>query len=152
MEKDRKDREMAKLRSKIMSKLPKEPKEEKEEGQPVSKLRFRVPTKAQDDPDDKSEDQKKSVPPNGIVGGGNTTASNQLERRFLASQSLQTVLDYLTTEGYPSSEYKVLSSYPRRDVSILKPLIYINGGVYVWVLLMPSISANSFILSNLMMK
>ena len=117
MEKDRKDREMAKLRSKIMSKLPKEPKEEKDEGQPVSKLRFRVPIQAHDDgSDEESRDKKHSGPPNGIVGG-KSTGGNQLERRFLASQSLQTVLDYLTTEGYPSSEYKVLSSYPRRDVS-----------------------------------
>ena len=42
-----------------------------------------------------------------------------LERRFLASDSLQTVLDYLTIEGFHSEEYKVLSSWPRRDVSFI---------------------------------
>ena len=40
-----------------------------------------------------------------------------LERKFLASATLQTVLDYLTIEGFPAEEYKVLSSWPRRDVS-----------------------------------
>ena len=45
------------------------------------------------------------------------TGKQSLERRFLASDSLQTVLDYLTIEGFPHEEYKVLSSWPRRDVS-----------------------------------
>ena len=123
-EKKRKDREMERLRSKIMSKLPKEPKEEKEEGQPVSKLRFRVPIRAHEDSDDESHDKKLPDQTNGLVSGGANSASNQLERRFLASQTLQTVLDYLTTEGFPSSDYKVLSSWPRRDVS--KILIHIH--------------------------
>ena len=38
----------------------------------------------------------------------------------MASDSLQTVLDYLTIEGFPEEEYKVLSSWPRRDVSSRK--------------------------------
>ena len=116
MEKEKKDREMAKLRSNLMLKLPKEPKEEKEEGKPVSKIRFRVPVMShEDDADNASKDDKRTQP-NGVVGGAGP-GGNQLERRFLASQTLQTVLDYLTIEGYPSSEYKVLSSWPRRDVS-----------------------------------
>merc|ERR1712242_291313 len=119
MEKERKDREMARLRSRIMSKLPKEPKEEKEEGQPVSKLRFRVPIRSHDDSDDDSTDKKLPGQPNGLASAGNNSGGNQLERRFLASQTLQTVLDYLTTEGYPSSDYKVLSSWPRRDLTTL---------------------------------
>ena len=122
MEKERKDREMARLRSKIMSKLPKEPKEEKDEGQPVSKLRFRVPIRAHEDSDD-SEDNKHPGQSNGMASAGNNSGGNQLERRFLASQTLQTVLDFLTTEGYPSSEYKVLSSWPRRDVSYFPQLV-----------------------------
>ena len=47
------------------------------------------------------------------------TSKQSLERRFLASDTLQTVLDYLTIEGFHHEEYKVLSSWPRRDVSIL---------------------------------
>ena len=123
MEKEKKDREMAKLRSNLMLKLPKEPKEEKEEGKPVSRIRFRVPVMShEDDADNASKDDKRTQP-NGVVGGAGP-GGNQLERRFLASQTLQTVLDYLTIEGYPSSEYKVLSSWPRRDVS---KFFYISG-------------------------
>lgn len=44
---------------------------------------------------------------------GGKTAS----RRFLAQQSLQVLLDYLLVEGYPDDEFKVLSSWPRKDVS-----------------------------------
>merc|ERR1712080_536631 len=87
----------------------------KEEGQPVSKLRFRVPIRAHEESDDKKHPDQ----PNGLVSAGSNSGGNQLERRFLASQTLQTVLDYLTTEGYPSSEYKVLSSWPRRDLTTL---------------------------------
>ena len=110
-----------------MSKLPLEPKEEKDEGQPVSKLRFRVPVRAHDDLETETGNEKKNASQaNGIVKGG--TGNQQLERRFLASNTLQTVLDYLTTEGYPSSDFKVLCSWPRRDVSSLKlSLVYFDG-------------------------
>ena len=102
-------------------------KEEKDEGQPVSKLRFRVPIPAHDDDLDSETaiDKKNSGRANGMVGGGSNTGNQQFERRFLASHTLQTVLDYLTTEGYPSSDFKVLSSWPRRDVSNRKTLIII---------------------------
>ena len=61
------------------------------------------------------------------------TSKQSLERRFLASDTLQTVLDYLTIEGFHHEEYKVLSSWPRRDVSILTipyqgHIITPNGG------------------------
>lgn len=38
-------------------------------------------------------------------------------RRFLADDPLQILLDYLLVEGYPTEEFKVLSSFPRKDVS-----------------------------------
>merc|ERR1712223_1324992 len=119
IEKERKGQEMARLRSKLKSKLPKEPKEEKEEGKPVSKLRFRVPAATHGEDSDDELDNKNSDRPNGIVSGSSIFSNNQIERRFLASETLQTVLDYLTTEGYPSTEFKVLSSWPRRDLTTL---------------------------------
>ena len=128
IERERIEKEKARIRSKIMSKLPLEPKEEKDEGQPVSKLRFRVPVRVHDDLEMECEGSKKKIvsQANGIVKGG--TGNQQLERRFLASNTLQTVLDYLTTEGYPSSDFKVLSSWPRRDVSSKKAsLVYFDG-------------------------
>lgn len=44
-------------------------------------------------------------------------AGKFLERRFQSNTPLQTLLNYLIAEGYPTEEYKVLSSWPRRDVS-----------------------------------
>lgn len=38
-------------------------------------------------------------------------------RRFLADEPLQVLLDYLLVEGYPQDEYKVLSGWPRKDVT-----------------------------------
>jgi FAS-associated factor 2 len=38
-------------------------------------------------------------------------------RRFLADEPLQVLLDYLLVEGFPHSDYKVLSSWPRKDVN-----------------------------------
>lgn len=37
-------------------------------------------------------------------------------RRFLADNQLQVLLDFLLVEGYPTEEFKVLSSWPRQDV------------------------------------
>ncbi|XP_063989568.1 FAS-associated factor 1 [Diachasmimorpha longicaudata] len=40
-----------------------------------------------------------------------------LERRFQPDTPLQTLLNVLIVEGYPTEEYKVLSSWPRRDLT-----------------------------------
>lgn len=40
-----------------------------------------------------------------------------LERKFRPDTPLQILLNFLIVEGYPTDEYKVLSSWPRRDVS-----------------------------------
>lgn len=45
--------------------------------------------------------------------------AGQLERRFTADTPLQTLLDYCVVQGYPPAEYKIISSWPRRDVSCL---------------------------------
>ncbi|CAB3362571.1 Hypothetical predicted protein [Cloeon dipterum] len=41
-------------------------------------------------------------------------------RRFDAHSPLQVVFDFLLVEGYPSEDYKVLSSWPRRDLTLLE--------------------------------
>ncbi|VDP92041.1 unnamed protein product [Echinostoma caproni] len=52
------------------------------------------------------------------------TASNSdqnqttLLRRFAGLDKLQTVLDYAESQGYPVSDYKLLTTYPRRDVAL----------------------------------
>lgn len=52
-------------------------------------------------------------------------ADKFLERKFLANTPLQTLLNYLIVEGYPTEEYKVLSSWPRRDVRKIFLLLYL---------------------------
>lgn len=42
-----------------------------------------------------------------------------LERRFLVTNKLQVLLDYLVVKGYHINEYKVISSWPRRDLTTL---------------------------------
>lgn len=45
--------------------------------------------------------------------------AGQLERRFTADTPLQTLLDYCVVQGYPPAEYKIISSWPRRDLTSL---------------------------------
>ncbi|KAF2904052.1 hypothetical protein ILUMI_02149 [Ignelater luminosus] len=42
-----------------------------------------------------------------------------LERRFQANTPLKVLLNYLIVKGYPTEEYKVISSWPRRDLTSL---------------------------------
>ncbi|XP_076635761.1 fas associated factor casp isoform X2 [Colletes latitarsis] len=66
-----------------------------------------------------------SLPPEPQQGAGDGVlkvrvrlpAGKFLERRFQSDTPLQTLLNFLIVEGYPTEEYKVLCSWPRRDVS-----------------------------------
>ncbi|XP_048483593.1 FAS-associated factor 1 [Plutella xylostella] len=40
-----------------------------------------------------------------------------LERRFRYTDTLQALLDYLASEGFPHESYKVISGWPRRDLT-----------------------------------
>ncbi|MEE6495498.1 hypothetical protein FKM82_002065 [Ascaphus truei] len=48
-----------------------------------------------------------------------TPSGKFLERRFLASNTLQVVFDFVASKGFPCEEFKLLSTFPRRDVSQL---------------------------------
>lgn len=43
-----------------------------------------------------------------------------MERRFFATDFLDTLLKFVASKGFPIDEYKVISSWPRRDVSTHK--------------------------------
>jgi len=47
------------------------------------------------------------------------TPTETLNRRFYATDTLHTLLLYLASIGYRPAEYKILSSWPRRDISTL---------------------------------
>ncbi|XP_034835338.1 FAS-associated factor 1 [Maniola hyperantus] len=44
-----------------------------------------------------------------------------LERRFYAQDTLAALLDYLASKGYPQENYKVIASWPRRDLTMEPP-------------------------------
>ena len=66
-----------------------------------------------------------SLPPEPQQGAGvgvlkvkvRLPAGKFLERRFQPDTPLQTLLNFLIVEGYPTEEYKLLSSWPRRDLT-----------------------------------
>ncbi|XP_015178994.1 PREDICTED: FAS-associated factor 1 isoform X1 [Polistes dominula] len=66
-----------------------------------------------------------SLPPEPLQNAGDGVlkvrvrlpAGKYLERRFQPDTPLQTLLNFLIVEGYPTEEYKVLSSWPRRDLT-----------------------------------
>lgn len=47
-----------------------------------------------------------------------TPTGEAIIRRFLATDLLQTLFDFIASKGYPTEDFKVLSSWPRRDVGI----------------------------------
>merc|ERR1719150_1265492 len=49
------------------------------------------------------------------------TPSSQLARRFLGTEPLSVLLLYLRSEGFRPEEYKVITSFPRRDISNMDP-------------------------------
>ena len=51
------------------------------------------------------------------ASGGEDAQPRTFERRFLPTDALQVVLDFLVVEGFDMKEHKLLSSWPRRDVS-----------------------------------
>uniref|UniRef100_A0A8C8YHD9 Fas associated factor 1 n=1 Tax=Prolemur simus TaxID=1328070 RepID=A0A8C8YHD9_PROSS len=67
------------------------PEPKEENAEPVSKLRIRTPS------------------------------GEFLERRFLASNKLQIVFDFVASKGFPWDEFKLLSTFPRRDITQLDP-------------------------------
>ncbi|XP_058789619.1 FAS-associated factor 1 [Phymastichus coffea] len=53
-------------------------------------------------------------------------SGNVLERRFNTNASLQTLLNFLIVEGYPTEDYKVISSWPRRDLTNVDPFLTLS--------------------------
>lgn len=47
-----------------------------------------------------------------------TPSGEFLERRFLGSCKLQVLFDFVASKGYPFEEFKLLTTFPRRNVSV----------------------------------
>ncbi|KAM5148658.1 FAS-associated factor 1 [Mantella aurantiaca] len=67
------------------------PEPEEEHSEPQSKLRIRTPS------------------------------GKFIERRFLSSSPLQVLFNFVASKGFPCHEYKLLSTFPRRDITQLDP-------------------------------
>ena len=79
------------------------PEPKEEEGEPISKLRIRTPS------------------------------GEFLERRFLGSCKLQVLFDFVASKGYPSDEFKLLTTFPRRNVSLIPHIFYTTvAKISVW--------------------
>uniref|UniRef100_A0A673AD67 UBX domain-containing protein n=1 Tax=Sphaeramia orbicularis TaxID=375764 RepID=A0A673AD67_9TELE len=67
------------------------PEPDEESGEQISKLRIRTPS------------------------------GEFLERRFLGSCKLQVLFDFVASKGYPFDEFKLLTTFPRRNITQLDP-------------------------------
>lgn len=50
-----------------------------------------------------------------------TPSGEFLERRFLGTTKLQVLFDFVASKGYPSDEFKLLTTFPRRNITQLDP-------------------------------
>ncbi|XP_068175388.1 FAS-associated factor 1 [Antennarius striatus] len=50
-----------------------------------------------------------------------TPSGEFVERRFLGSCKLQVLFDFVASKGYPSEEFKLLTTFPRRNITQLDP-------------------------------
>uniref|UniRef100_A0A4W6G474 Fas (TNFRSF6) associated factor 1 n=1 Tax=Lates calcarifer TaxID=8187 RepID=A0A4W6G474_LATCA len=50
-----------------------------------------------------------------------TPSGEFLERRFLGSCKLQVLFDFVASKGYPFEEFKLLTTFPRRNITQLDP-------------------------------
>ncbi|XP_056460287.1 FAS-associated factor 1 isoform X1 [Gadus chalcogrammus] len=67
------------------------PEPTQEKGEPISKLRIRTPS------------------------------GEFLERRFLGSCKLQVLFDFVASKGYPFEQFKLLTTFPRKNITQLDP-------------------------------
>ena len=69
-------------------------------------------------------DQLPSEPAAGCAEGEISTirvrapANKLIVRRFMAEHPLQVLLNFIASEGYHTQDFKVLTTFPRRDVSM----------------------------------
>ncbi|XP_017775062.1 PREDICTED: FAS-associated factor 1 isoform X2 [Nicrophorus vespilloides] len=79
---------------------------------------------------------EQSLPEEPAPGTSNITkirfrlpTGDNLERRFYINTPLKVLMDYCVVKGYPTEEYKVISSWPRRDLTLMdasKTLMELN--------------------------
>ncbi|XP_063227416.1 FAS-associated factor 1 isoform X2 [Bacillus rossius redtenbacheri] len=87
---------------------------EQKEAQLKEANRLKVMSRLPDEPPEGAEDSVTKI-------RFRLPKGENVVRRFYVSQQLKVVLDFLLVKGYPPEEFKVISSWPRRDLTTLNP-------------------------------
>jgi len=120
----------AQLRDQEREVMIKEQEEEQKLQEQIAEAKRRSEVEAKEAAEAKAAAEQSqaasSLPPEPDVDCGKTLANirfrapgSQLQRRFLGSETLSTLLMFLRSEGFRPEEYKVITSFPRRDISSL---------------------------------
>lgn len=111
LEADRKKREAQEREEAEQVRLEQMRKEQEEEKEAI---RLSLEQALPPEPDEDSSEQISKL-------RVRTPSGEFLERRFLGSCKLQVLFDFVASKGYPSDEFKLLTTFPRRNITQLDP-------------------------------
>nr|XP_057928923.1 FAS-associated factor 1 [Doryrhamphus excisus] len=111
LEADRKKREAQEREEAEQVRLEQMRKEQEEEKEAI---RLSLAQTLPQEPDEESGEQISKL-------RIRTPSGEFLERRFLGSCMLQVLFDFVASKGYPFDEFKLLTTFPRRNITQLDP-------------------------------
>ncbi|KAK7889774.1 hypothetical protein WMY93_025334 [Mugilogobius chulae] len=111
LEADRKKREAQEREEAEQVRLERIKKEQEEEKEAI---RLSLEQTLPPEPDEDSAEQISKL-------RIRTPSGEFVERRFLGSCKLQVLFDFVASKGYPSDEFKLLTTFPRRNITQLDP-------------------------------
>ncbi|KAM9357749.1 FAS-associated factor 1 [Symphorus nematophorus] len=111
LEADRKKREAQEREEAELVRLEQMRKEQEEEKEAI---RLSLEQALPPEPDEDSGEQISKL-------RIRTPSGEFLERRFLGSCKLQVLFDFVASKGYPFEEFKLLTTFPRRNITQLDP-------------------------------
>uniref|UniRef100_A0A667WNB0 Fas (TNFRSF6) associated factor 1 n=1 Tax=Myripristis murdjan TaxID=586833 RepID=A0A667WNB0_9TELE len=111
LEADRKKREAQEREEAEQVRLEQMRKEQEEEKEAIRlSLEQALPPEPDDEPGEQISKLRIRTP-----------SGEFLERRFLGSCKLQVLFDFVASKGYPFDEFKLLTTFPRRNITQLDP-------------------------------
>ncbi|XP_043985909.1 FAS-associated factor 1 [Gambusia affinis] len=111
LEADRKKREAQEREEAEQVRLEQMRKEQEEEKEAI---RLSLEQALPPEPDEESVEQISKL-------RIRTPSGEFLERRFLGSCRLQVLFDFVASKGFPFEEFKILTTFPRRNITQLNP-------------------------------
>lgn len=111
LEADRKKREAQEREEAEQNRLERKRKEQEDEKEAIRlSLEHSLPV----EPDEDSAEQISKL-------RIRTPSGEFLERRFLSSCKLQVLFDFVASKGFPFEEFKLLTTFPRKNITQLDP-------------------------------